>query len=122
MFLPAGLGAAWSTQPLVLALHATGYVDSLGLTVVLLLAGLGAALILGLAIAALLRRRSTPYLLVALAIASILARTVVAGASLEGMIAVGDHHLLEHALDVVMVALVVAAVYTARTAPDAVDG
>jgi len=121
MFRPEGLDAIRSTQPPGHALHASGYVDSLGLTVVLLLAGLGAALILGLAIAALLRRRSTPYLLVALAIAAILARTVVAGASLQGMVAAGDHHLLEHALDVVMVALVVAAVYTARAAPRDVE-
>ncbi len=98
-------------------LHATGYVDSLALTVVLLVAGLGAALVLGLAIAALLRRRSTPYLLVALAVATILARTVVAGVALQGALPPGNHHLLEHLLDVVMVALVIAAVYTARSAP-----
>ena len=99
------------------ALHTTAPVDSLGLTVVLLVAGLGAAGILGVAIAALLRRRSTPYLLVALAIATILARTLVAGAALQGAFAPTDHHLLEHGLDVVMVALVVAAVWTARSPP-----
>jgi peptidoglycan/LPS O-acetylase OafA/YrhL len=104
-------------MPVSRALHAAGYVDSLGLTLVLLVAGLGAAFVLGLAIAALLRRRSTPYLLVALAVATILARTVVAGVALQGFLAPGSHHLLEHGLDVAMVALVIAAVYTARSGP-----
>lgn len=99
------------------SLHAVAPVTSITLTVVLLLAGLGASVVLGLAIAAVLRRRSTPYLLVALAVATILARTVVAGAAVQGVLAPADHHLLEHALDVVMVALVIAAVYTARQPP-----
>lgn len=100
-----------------LGLHTTAPVDSLALTAVVLLAGLGASVILGLAIATVLRRRSPPYLLVALAVATILARTLVAGAALQGVFAPGTHHLVEHALDVVMVALVIAAVYTARRTP-----
>lgn len=99
------------------SLHAVAPVDSLALTVFLLLAGLGASVVLGLAIAALLRRRSTPYLLVVLAVATILVRTLVAGAAFQGAFGASDHHLLEHALDVVMVALVIAAVYTARRQP-----
>jgi len=104
-----------------LPLHATA-VDSLLLTGVLLVAGLGASLVAGLALAAFLRRRSRPYLLVALAVFALAARTAVAGLALQGSLAAGDHHLLEHGLDVVMVALVVAAVYTARTAPAATGG
>lgn len=92
-------------------------VDSLPLTLVLLAGGLGAAAVLGLALAALVRRRSPPYLLVALAVATILARTLVAGAAIEGLLPAEDHHLAEHALDVAMVALVIAAVYAARTPP-----
>jgi hypothetical protein len=85
-----------------------------GLLVVVVLGGLGAAVVSGLALAAFLRRRSRSYLLVALAIIAVLARTVVAGLSLNGSLAPATHHLTEHVLDVVMVALVVAAVYTAR--------
>ena len=95
-------------------LHATA--TSPTLTAVLLLGGLGASLILGLALAALLRRRSVPYLLVALAVLAVLARTVVGAVSLRGGLAPGTHHLVEHLLDVVMVALVVAAVVVARRA------
>lgn len=101
------------TAPLALA------TDSLALTVALLLAGLGASAIIGLALAGLARRRSRPYLLVVLAVATILLRTVVAGLSIQGMVPNARHHLAEHLLDVIMVGLVIAAVYTARTAsPD----
>lgn len=99
---------AMSTRSVVLA------TDSTALTVVLLLAGLGASVVIGLALAALARRRSRPYLLVALAVATVLARTVVAGLSMEGAVSPARHHLAEHLLDVLMVGLVIAAVYTAR--------
>jgi hypothetical protein len=99
------------------AVHSTGTTDSLALTIVLLLAGLGAAAVAGLALAALARRRSTPYLLVALAVLTVLARAVVGGLSLQGTLDPGVHHLAEHALDVVMVALVIAAVLVARQRP-----
>jgi hypothetical protein len=84
------------------------------LVIAVVLGGLGAAIVAGLALAAVLRRRSRPYLLVALAIGTVLARTVVAALSLNGSLAPATHHLTEHVLDVVMVALVVAAVYSAR--------
>jgi hypothetical protein len=96
------------------ALHAAA--PSLALTVVLVLGGLGAALVAGLALAALARRRSVPYLLVVLAVLAVLARAVVGVVSLQGGLDAGVHHLVEHGLDVVMVALVVAAVVTARRA------
>ena len=103
--------------PVVASLNHTGGGGfSLALVVVLLLAGLGTSLVAGLALAAFLRRRSRPYLLVALAVLALVARTAVAGLALQGGLPTDTHHLLEHGLDVVMVALVVAAVYTARTA------
>jgi len=86
------------------------------LPVVLALAGLGSSILIGLALAALVRRRSWSYLLVTLALATLLARTAVAVLTMNAVIADETHHLLEHGLDVVMAALVVAAVYTARTA------
>jgi hypothetical protein len=79
---------------------------------------LGAALtavVAGLAVAAFVRRRSTPYLLVALALSSLVARTVVGFAGYADLVGPTLHHELEHALDVVMAALVIAAVYLVGT-------
>lgn len=95
-----------------LALQVTG--TSLLLTLVLLAAGLGAAAVVGIALAALARRRTVPYLLVALAVGAILLRTVVGGLSMQGALGTGTHHLAEHVLDVLMVGLVIAAVLLAR--------
>ena len=69
------------------------------------------AVVAGLAIAAFVRRRSTPYLFVALALSSLVARTVVGFAGYADFVGPTLHHNLEHALDVVMAALVIAAVY-----------
>ena len=82
----------------------------------LALAGVAAATVLGLALAGFARRRSRPYLLVALALATLLARVGVAAAAMGGLLSEADHHLAEHVLDVLMAALVIAAVYTARSA------
>jgi Kef-type K+ transport system membrane component KefB len=85
------------------------------LIALLALAGLAAATLLGLALAGFARRRSASYLLVALALATLLARVGVATAAMAGLLADTDHHLAEHVLDVLMAALVIAAVYTARS-------
>lgn len=89
-------------------------VESPLLLLVLAVAGVGASVVVGLALAVFVRRRSHSYLLVTLAVATLLARTVVAMLSLNGTLGTGVHHLAEHGLDVAMVALVIAAVYTAR--------
>ncbi len=98
--------------------HTGGGVDSIALLLVLLLAGLGASAVGGLALAAVLRRRSRSYVLIALAVFALGARTAVAFLSIQGTIGAGTHHLFEHGLDVVMVALVIAAVYLARQRSD----
>ena len=104
------------------ALHATyGWPDSLVLVGVLGVAGLGAALLLGLALAAFVRRQSRPYLLIVAAVAALLARSAVAALTVTGTLSIDSHHLLEHGLDVLLVALVVAAVYYARSPVDGGD-
>lgn len=85
------------------------------LVVVLVLAGVGSIVVFGLALVALLRRRSRSYLLVVFALATLVARVGVAGLSLGGMLPTDLHHLLEHGLDALMAGLVIAAVYHART-------
>lgn len=82
--------------------------------VLLAAAGLASALLLGLGLAAFARRRSRPYLLVVLALAALLARTVVAAGAEAGLLSLADHHVVEHGLDVAMAALVVGAVVYAR--------
>lgn len=97
----------------ILHLHPPGI--DLPLLIVLLAAGLVTALLLGLAIAAFTQRQSRPYLLIALAIAALFARTLVAGLTMMNVLPEAHHHLLEHLLDVAMAALVIGAVYYART-------
>lgn len=78
------------------------------------LAALGTAVLLGLALAAFVQRRSGPYLLLVGAFLALFARSLVAVVGAVGMLSPTTHHLVEHGIDVVLVALVVAAVYYAR--------
>lgn len=84
------------------------------LVAVLAAAGLVTAVIAGLALAAFARRRSRSYLLVALALVTLFARTIVAGVAITGVLGGSVHHLLEHGLDVILALLVIGAVYYAR--------
>lgn len=81
------------------------------------LAGLGAAVLLGLAVGAFLQRQSRSYLLIVAALLALVGRSAVTGFTLTGTLSMTQHHLLEHGLDVVLVSLVIAAVYYARTVP-----
>lgn len=83
---------------------------------------MGAALLFGLAFAAFLQRKSRPYLLIALALTALLARTAVALLSMMELLPGNQHHLLEHSLDVAMAAFVIGAVYYARTVERRVEG
>lgn len=87
---------------------------SVALPVVLGVAALSAALVIGVALAALRQRRSVPYLLVTLAFVTLLARTAVGVAVMTDSVSGTAHHTLEHGLDAVMAGLVIAAVYSAR--------
>lgn len=82
--------------------------------VLLAAAGISGVLVV-LATAVYLRRRQRSYLLVVLAFAALFARAIVALLSVSNTVPATFHHVLEHALDVVMAGLVVAAVYYART-------
>jgi hypothetical protein len=88
---------------------------SVTLLAVVTLAALGASVLLGLALAAFVRRRSRPYLLLVAAFGALLGRSAVAAASLSGLLSPANHHVFEHGLDALLVALVVAAVYYARS-------
>jgi hypothetical protein len=100
---------------MLVPLHAIGGAVSVGLLAVVGAAAVGTAILLGLALAAYARRRSRPSLLLAAAFAALLGRSAVVALSLLGWLSATHHHVFEHGLDVVLVALVVAAVYYART-------
>lgn len=102
-------------------LHATASNTDPVMLVVLALAGLGSAVVVGIAVAAFLRRRSRSYLLVLLALATILVRTAVPGLQFAGFVSAAEHHLVEHALDVAMASLVIAAVVYVRSSGPDVD-
>jgi hypothetical protein len=96
-------------EPLPLAAGVHG--QSLAMLALLTLGAALTAVVAGLAVAAFVRRRSRPYLLVALALSALLARTGFGLAGYANVVGADTHHLLEHVLDVVMAALVIAAVY-----------
>ena len=88
----------------------------LPLLAVLTLGGVGALLVAALGVGAWLQRGSREYLLVALALSTLLARSGVAALTVGGAVSAESHHLLEHGLDVAMAGLVIVAVYCARRA------
>jgi len=106
----------------VVPLH-RGFVgsQSLPLLAVITVAAMGTAVLLGLAIGAFVQRQSRPYLLIVAALAALLGRSAVAGFTVTGTFSATEHHLLEHGLDVALVALVIAAVYHSRTVSPEID-
>lgn len=93
----------------------------LPLLAVVAVAAAGTAALLGLAIGAFVQRQSRPYLLIVAALAALLGRSAAAGFTATGFFSATEHHFLEHGLDVVLVALVIAAVYHSRTVSSGAD-
>lgn len=107
--------------PLTDLLHLHPPSISLPLLLVLGLASVGTAILLAFAILAFTERRSRPYLLIALAITALFLRSIVAGLSMITVLPSTSHHLVEHALDVVVVALIIVAIYYARSVERRID-
>lgn len=84
------------------------------LAAVLVVGALASGFLLALALVVFARRRSWSYLLVTLALGTLLLRTGFGVLSVRGTVAPVSHHIVEHGLDVVTVALLLAAVYLAR--------
>ena len=74
----------------------------------------GTAVLPGLAIGGFVLRQSRPYLLLVAAVGALLGRSVGAGFSITGSLST-THHLFEHGMDVILVALSIAVVYHSRT-------
>lgn len=88
--------------------------DGYLLPLVLVVAGLGAAALVTVSCLALFRRQSLSYLLVTLAIGTLLLRSFLGTVMLGGLVSEHSHHLLEHLLDVFVIGLLFAAVFATR--------
>lgn len=89
--------------------------DQFTLHASLVVAGLGSALLVAVAGAALFRRRSLSYLLVTLAIVILALRSFLGVVTVAGHLSLHGHHVVEHALDALVIGLLFAAVYAVRT-------
>ena len=77
--------------------------------------GLAASLLLvSLSLYAYLRRRTVSYMLLSLAFLTVLTRVLTGIFALQRWIDPNIHHIVEHVLDICLVALVLSAVYHAR--------
>jgi hypothetical protein len=85
------------------------------LLVVLGLATLGTTALFLLGLAGYRRRRTPVYLLLTLALALLVARSLVGFGTALGLVPMGAHHIIEHGSDFAIAAVVLYALY--RTGP-----
>lgn len=83
----------------------------------LVLAGLAATVLVSLGLVAFSRRQSRSYLLVVLALCTLICKALAGSFTIVGIVPANLHHTMEHGLDLVMAMLLIAAVYYARTNP-----
>jgi hypothetical protein len=81
------------------------------LLVVLALATLGTATLFLIGVVGYRRRGTTTYLLVALALGLLVARSLVGFGTAMGMVPMPTHHLIEHGSDFVVATLILYALY-----------
>ena len=84
--------------------------DSPLLLTILVLAGIGTTVLFLLGVVAYRRRRTTPYLLITLALGALVVRTVVGLGTVFEVVPMGLHHLVEHGLDFVIAVLLLLAI------------
>lgn len=103
-------------------LHATAGLGPSGSEVamisLLVFGGLASAALAGLSVVAFSRRRSRSYLLITLALVALVFKALLGGLWMIQLLPITQHHLLEHSMDFSIAALLIAAVYYARTAPN----
>lgn len=99
--IPATLGASVLDTPELLHL-------------VVILTAITTGLLAAVALIALSRRRSPPYLLVAMALVALASKAVVGLFTIGGYIDTATHNLVEHGLDFVVATLLIAAIVEAR--------
>ncbi len=100
------------SAPSLLGIGHTGGVEgSLAVLLVVLVAGIGTGVLFGVSLLAYVRRRTTQYLLVCLAVGALWARSIVGAGTVLGYVPMTIHHLVEHSLDFCIAAVVLYAVY-----------
>ncbi|MCL9817172.1 DUF7471 family protein [Natronocalculus amylovorans] len=77
-------------------------------------AGVLSAIVFLISVAAFFRRQSVAYLLLAVAFGLLFGRALVAFLAIGGIVSMANHHLIEHAIDALMAAVVIVAIYYAR--------
>lgn len=87
------------------------------LLVVLVLAGFISTVLVGLSVFGFTRRRSRSYLLITLALVALALKAFVGGLFFVQLLSSAQHHLLEHGMDFITAALLISAIYYARTVP-----
>ena len=86
--------------------------DSLVLIGILVLAAIFSTFLFALSLVAYRQRRSSIYFLVTAAIGALVVRSAVGLGTVYGAIPMVSHHIIEHALDVVIALLLLWAIYT----------
>ncbi|QLG61541.1 DUF7471 family protein [Halorarum salinum] len=86
------------------------------LTATILLAGLGTTMLFLVSVVAYRQRRTSRYLLVAVALAALVVRTGIGLGTMLGFVPMTVHHLASHSLDFLIAAAILYAVY--RSGPD----
>lgn len=81
------------------------------LLAVILLAALGTVSLFLLGVTVFIRRRSTRYLFVTIALGALVLRTLVGLGTVFGLVPMTLHHLLSHGLDFLIAMFVLSAVY-----------
>lgn len=104
----------------MIGLHAPLVIRDLSVTEIMLLPILVLAVVtsaglVSLGVVAYFYRQSRSYLLVVLALATLVIKAVLGSLVLVQMFSMEIHHLFEHLLDVLMAIFLIAAIYYART-------
>jgi hypothetical protein len=95
--------------------HGSTPIGDIALPTILAVTAVVSLIVLGLGVVALAKRRSRSYLLITMALGTLVGRTLVGGLAMDGTLSMELHHLIEHTLDGVMAVLLLVAVYYART-------
>lgn len=93
-----------------------GVEGSLLLLGVLLLACLGTGILFAISLLAWRQRRSRRYLLIAIAVGALFARSIIGIGTVFGTVPMVVHHLVEHSLDFFIAALILYAVIRSKPA------
>lgn len=94
----------------------------LDFTAVLVVSAVATATLCALGASAYRQRRSRAYLLILLALTALVARPLLGGLAMTGVVSPTAHHTLEHGSDAVIGLLVVAAAYYARSVEPTTGG